>query len=87
MLRSLWNCWDELHLSDELLVRSIPSNYGTTKRVIVLPKCLVPRVLLSLHSGPAGGHMGISRTLSRAKERFFLAKNAGNYLPICAILS
>ena len=71
MLRSLWNCWDELHLSDELLVRSIPSKYGTTKRVIVLPKCLVPRVLLSLHSGPAGGHMGISRTLSRAKERFF----------------
>ena len=74
MLRSLWNCWDELHLSDELLVRSIPSKYGTNKRVIVLPKCLVPRVLLSLHSGPAGGHMGIRRTLSRAKERFFWPK-------------
>ena len=55
MLRSLWNCWDELHLSDELLVRSVPSKYGATKRVIVLPKCLVPRVL---HSGSAGGSHG-----------------------------
>ena len=74
MLRYLWNRWDELHLSDELLVKSTPSKYGATKRVFVLPKCLVPRALLSLHSGPAGGHMGISLTLSRAKERFLWPK-------------
>ena len=70
-VRSYWNCWDEVHLVDDLLVRYTPVSKGSPKRVIVLPQHMISQVLESVHSGPSGGHMGITRTLGRVKERFY----------------
>ena len=70
-LRSFWNCWDEIYVSNGLLVRIYTSKQGFTRQRIILPKSLVQQVLKGLHSSPSAGHMGITRTLLRAKERFF----------------
>ena len=70
-LRSFWNCWDEIYVSNGLLVRIYTSKQGFTRQRIILPKSLVQPVLKGLHSSPSAGHMGITRTLLRAKERFF----------------
>ena len=70
-LRSYWNCWDEVHLVDGLLVRYTSVSKGPPKRVLLIPQHMVSQVLESVHSGPSGGHMGITRTLGRVKERFY----------------
>ena len=70
-LRSFWNCWDELHISNGLLVRRYTSKQGFSRHRIVIPQKLIPQVLQGIHSNPAGGHLGITRTTFRAKERFF----------------
>ena len=70
-LRSYWNCWDEVHLVDCLLVRYTSVSKGPPKRVILIPQHMVSQVLESVHSGPSGGHRGITRTLGRVKDRFY----------------
>ena len=70
-LRAYWNCWVELHLIDGLLVRFVSILRVPPNRVILVPKHFINRVLESVHSGPSGGHMEITRTLGRVKERFY----------------
>ena len=70
-LRSFWNCWDELYISNGLLVRSYISKQGFSRQRVVVPQNLIQQVLEGIHSSPAGGHLGITRTTLRAKERFF----------------
>ena len=69
-LRSYWNCWDGAHLVDGLLVRYTPVSKGSPNRVFLIPQHMVSHVLENVHSGPSGGHMGITRTLDRVKECF-----------------
>ena len=42
-----------------------------TRNNIVIPQGLINTVLHKLHSSPSGGHLGITHTISRARERFF----------------
>ena len=70
-LRSFWNCWDELYIGNGLLVRSYISRQGFSRQRVVIPQSLVQPVLPVIHSSRAGGHLGITRTTFRAKERFF----------------
>ena len=37
----------------------------------VVPKVRIPEVLNELHNGPSGGHMGITKTLKKLKEKFY----------------
>ena len=87
ILRTLWYCWDELFLSDGLLVRAISTGQKVPRRVFVVPQSVVGQILHSLHSGPSGGHMGITRTLYRIKQRFFWPKMqecVKNYITSCS---
>ena len=52
-------------------MKSMESEGKAPHSSVVLPQSLINNVLHSLHSGPSGGHMGITRTILRAKERFF----------------
>ena len=45
--------------------RQFPQN------AVVIPQGLINTVLHNLHSSPSGGHLGVTRTISRARERFF----------------
>ena len=73
-LSSFWSCWDQLYVSNGLLVRALVSKHGFSRELVVIPDSLIPNILQSLHCGPSGGHMGIRRTIMRCKERFFWPK-------------
>ena len=70
-LRSLWNCWDELYVSNGLLLRSVARHKRLPRNLLVLPQSLISNVIKNLHCSPSGGHMGVTRTVLRAKHRFF----------------
>ncbi|KAJ8983250.1 hypothetical protein NQ317_008860 [Molorchus minor] len=42
-----------------------------TGRQIVVPKTRVPGVLQEIHGGASGGHLGVTRTLAKLRERFY----------------
>ncbi|KAJ8984477.1 hypothetical protein NQ317_006137 [Molorchus minor] len=41
------------------------------RRQIVVPKTRVPGVLREIHGGASGGHLGVTRTLAKLRERFY----------------
>ena len=70
-LRTYWECWDQLFVSNGLLVRSLDNNKHFPRHALVILRTLVAKVLEGLHKGPVRGHMGITCTIKRARERFF----------------
>ena len=70
-LRVFWHIWGDLFLCNGLLARKLSSDASLPRYVYVVPKQLVPSVLYSIHNSPFSGHLGLRRTLQRAKERFF----------------
>ena len=65
-LWAYWGCWDQLFVSNGLLVRSLNNYKHFPRNAVAIPAALVPKVLEGLHTSPAGGHMGITRTIHRA---------------------
>ena len=73
-LRTLWHQRAYLTMRDGILYRhwkDVPGG-GTQPRLqLLLPPNIVPEVLQGLHSSPTGGHLGISKTLEKARARFY----------------
>ena len=65
---------DQLFMNNGFVTRSFNNNKKFPRSAAVIPNTLVPRVLEGLHNSPAVGHMGITRTIHRARERFFWPK-------------
>ena len=70
-LFAYWNCWNELFVENGLLMRSSKQKRQFPQNAVVIPQGLINTVLHNLHSSPSGGHLGVTRTISRARERFF----------------
>ena len=89
-LRVFWQIWDELFLSNGLLAKKLPSAVSLPRYAYVVPESLVPSVLYNIHNSPFSGHLGLRRTLQRAKERFFWPKMSSTIIdfvgscPTCA---
>ena len=69
-----WAQWDSLRLMGGVLYRLWESPAGD--RVvwqIVVPKKLQREVFSQLHSSLSAGHFGVTKTLSRVRERFYWA--------------
>ena len=73
-LRVFWHCWDELCLSSDILVKNLSHNGSHSDYAFVIPAGLIDSVLNGIHSSPFSGHLGIKRTLLRARNRFFWPK-------------
>ena len=73
-LRTFWHCWDSLFLSNGLLAKNLSTDHSLPRYAYVVPEALVDSVLYGIHCSPFSGHLGIRRTLHRAKERFFWPK-------------
>ena len=71
MLRTFWHCWDDLHIVNALLVKSLCVDQSLSQYAFVIPEHLVQSVMHGLHCSPFSGHLGIKHTLQRAKERHF----------------
>ena len=73
-LRTLWHCWDQLDLHDNLLVKKPNKEVPFPQYTFVIPRSLVPSVLQGIHSSPFSGHLGITKTLGRTRYRFYWPK-------------
>ena len=73
-LQTLWNQRKQLTLVDGVLYRRWEDvqGGGARKRLqLVLPASLVHDVLTGVHNSPAGGHMGVKKTLEKIRLRFY----------------
>ena len=72
-LLSYWSEWSRLVLKDDLVWRRWEDEVSGNElyQQLCLPRKLVAKVLKELHDTPTSGHMGISRTVKRARERFY----------------
>ncbi len=78
--------WDKLTLRDGILYRVSRDQVSKTRRFqYVVPVSLVDVVLRSVHED--SGHQGQYRSVSLAKQRFFLAKHGAQNTRSCATLS
>lgn len=70
--RTLLAQWDRLQLADGVLYRLWESEDGSSTRAqLVVPRCLVPEVLQSLHDASTAGHLGVTKTVAKVRERFY----------------
>ena len=70
-LRSLWSQWNSLEIREGVLYRKMEEN-GEMYLQVVLPFHLRGEVLEMLHDAKSGGgHLGISKTFSKVKARFY----------------
>ena len=76
-LRAFLHCWDKLHIVNGFLVKDVESSNGPIPEYafVIHIKLIVP-VLNGIHSSPFSGHMGVKRTVLRARTRFFWPKMA-----------
>ena len=90
MLRPFWHCWEDLHVVNGLLVKRLCADQSLPQYAFVIPEHLVQSVMQGLHCSPFSGHLGIKRTLQRAKERYFWPhmnnelKNFVRHCQVCA---
>ena len=73
--RRLLQLWDQLTVVSGVLCRRFESVEGPSSRLattqIIIPEALREEVLVDLHEGALGGHLGVDKTLARLKERFY----------------
>ncbi|KAJ8947791.1 hypothetical protein NQ318_019463 [Aromia moschata] len=71
-VKSYWAQWNSLVLSDRLLKRVLEKSDGTEERKqLIVPRNRVPEVLEEIHNGSTGGHLGVTKTLGKVRERFY----------------
>uniref|UniRef100_A0A1B0GHP0 RNA-directed DNA polymerase n=2 Tax=Lutzomyia longipalpis TaxID=7200 RepID=A0A1B0GHP0_LUTLO len=70
--KHLWAKLGSLEISDSgiLYFRRQEQN-ESSRPLVVVPRAIVPEILCEVHDAPAGGHLGIKRTLKRVRERFY----------------
>lgn len=70
--KAYWAKWDSLALKEGVLYHRWESpERGKEIWQLVLPTALRAGVLKLLHDSQAGGHLGVSKTLGRVRERFY----------------
>lgn len=71
-MKVLWAQWESLIIEDGLLYRKFESVDGReTKLQLIVPESLQEEVLKYVHDNITSGHLGINKTLSRLRERFY----------------
>jgi hypothetical protein len=71
-VRHLWLLWDQLQIKGGVLYKTwITPDAVTSHLLIVIPKSLQMHVLYATHNHLMSGHLGIKKTLSKAKQYFY----------------
>uniref|UniRef100_A0A5S6Q9K0 RNA-directed DNA polymerase n=1 Tax=Trichuris muris TaxID=70415 RepID=A0A5S6Q9K0_TRIMR len=75
VLRHLWCQADQFSIRDGLLCRRWISaaavGNSVSKWLLVVPRCLIPRLLEAAHDGQAGGHIGFRKTFEKVRSSFY----------------
>ena len=91
-LKSLWNQFSCLELHDNLLVRR---QENVDKDNVVIYQVIVPRkarrsILYACHDMKTSGHLGVSKTVSKIKQKFYwpgLQSDVRSYIAGCGTCS
>ena len=73
-LKTLWRKRTYLILRDRFLYwrwEDVTGGGAQPRLQLLLPPQMAPEVLHGLHNSPTGGHLGISKTLEKARTRFY----------------
>jgi len=73
-VRNLWLHWDLLTKIDGVLFKKNITREGSEVMQLVLPRTLINEVLRSAHDSNTGGHLGIDKTYSKLKVKFYWYK-------------
>jgi transposase InsO family protein/predicted aspartyl protease len=83
----LWGQWDQLLMKDGVLRRRWEDEAGhMVKWLFVVPLTMLEEMLQQLHDTPTSGHLGINRTVARARERltwFGMARDVEQWCRQC----
>ena len=69
-LRTYWSAFEQLKLEDDVIYHSKPGGQHLDNRLIA-PEKLREILFKCIHSTRTGGHLGIKRTLSSTRQRFW----------------
>ena len=69
-VKGYWTSWDHLCIKDGILYKKWENKSGGHRILLALPKSLRGDVLRELHNCRVSGHLGVTKTLQRARERF-----------------
>lgn len=87
-LRRLWYQYDRLFVRDDLLVRSIKKDSPIPRHTVVVPESLVQEILKGVHDSPFEGHLGVTKTIERIRERFYwpgMRESIESYTRECSV--
>lgn len=71
ILKTYWSQWDRLILQNGVLYRKWPEDGHRDIIQLVVPISFQKEILHLLHNNIVSGHMGITRTIDRLKQRFY----------------
>ena len=81
----LFQLWDQLILEQGVLFRQFhDSTHNTVHCQLVVPEAIKDEILKQLHAGSTGGHLGIEKTLSKLKKRFYWPGHYNNVQDWCS---
>lgn len=88
-IKALWGAFKLLELSDEKLVRVWLDRSGKpVTKFIVVPCSWRREVLKQCHDGAAGGHLGVDKTLSKVRQRYYwpgMRDDVRDYCATCSV--
>ncbi|KAG5891945.1 hypothetical protein JTB14_002221 [Gonioctena quinquepunctata] len=71
-VKSYWAQWNSLILDNGILKRVLEADIGgEDRRQIIVPRNRREEVLREIHDGVAGGHLGVTETLQKVRQRFY----------------
>ena len=69
--KALWSLWEELELTDGILYRRYQTALKSSVVQCVAPKEIRKFILEQLHNTKLAGHLGVTKTCERVKQRFY----------------
>ncbi|KAK3740332.1 hypothetical protein QZH41_000887 [Actinostola sp. cb2023] len=71
-VKAYWSQWARVQLHDGVLYRRWETDSGEDVQwQLVVPRMLSPEVLRAMHDAKTAGHLGVSKTLGRVRQRFY----------------
>ncbi|CAG2254318.1 unnamed protein product [Mytilus edulis] len=72
VIKAYWNMWEQLELVDDVLYRKwFRLETDEISRLVMAPKELRQKILTLAHDDVSGGHLGITKTVQKVRQRFY----------------
>ncbi|VDI58363.1 Hypothetical predicted protein [Mytilus galloprovincialis] len=89
VIKAYWNMWEQLELVDDVLYRKwFRLETDEISRLVMAPKKLRQKILTLAHDDVSGGHLGITKTVQKVRQRFYwvnLQSDVTDWIKSCPI--